>query len=147
MSYQQNEPLGRKLTIIVGLTVVGVMAFGLAVSFYRNVLFEKTLEDISKGNVQLRERIEEGYRTLEYHKSAQYKDKYAKENLGLVNANEKVLIISELQIDPILHDITIRPTEQQEAAYEELLRQMPVTEHWRLFFFHKDRIEQIKKSL
>ncbi|MBM3230965.1 hypothetical protein FJZ28_01410 [Candidatus Peregrinibacteria bacterium] len=147
MSYQQNEPIGRKLTIVVGLTVVGVMAFGFALSFYRNVLFEKTLEDISEGNQSLRKRIEEGYRELEYHKSAQYKDKYAKENLGLVHPDESVLIITQLKRDTMMEDIRIKPTEQQEAAYEELLRQMPVTEHWRLFFFHSDRIEDIKKGL
>ena len=123
------------------------MAFGLAVSFYRNVLFDKTLEDIQKQNAGLQDQIQGGYRDLDYYKSAQYKDKYAKENLGLVNTNEHALIITQKREDPVLIEMTLQPTDQQEAAYEELLRQMPFVEHWNLFLFHRDRIDDIKKGL
>lgn len=147
MAYQNTEPFSKKLTIVVGLTVVGIMAFGLAVSFYKNVLFDKTLEDIRKENAGLQDEIRGGYRDLEYFKSAQYKDKYAKENLGLVNPDEHALIIAEKQEDPVIQEMALTPTDQQEAAYEELLRQMPAFEHWNLFLFHRDRIDDIKKGL
>lgn len=147
MAYQNSEPFSKKLTIVIGLTVVGTMAFGLAVSFYRNVLFDKTLEDIKKENTGLQDRIQSGYRDLDYFKSKQYKDKYAKENLGLVNPDEHALIIAQKQEDPVIQEMALTPTEEQEAAYEELLRQMPVLEHWNLFLFHRDRIDDIKKGL
>jgi len=88
MPYRNLEPVSKQLTIVVGLTVVGFMAFGLALSYYRNVLFEQTLLNMKKQNIVLSEHIGHGYRDLEYYSSGQYKDKYAKENLGLVNPGE-----------------------------------------------------------
>lgn len=148
MAYSQLAPISKKLTIVVGLTVVGFMAFGLALSFYRNALFEQTLSDIKKQNNALRENILLGYKDLEYYRSAQYKDKYAKENLGKIKPGENVLIITD-EPETVLYDsiADLSPTEQQEAVYLELLRQMPIVEHWKLFLFHKDQIEEIKLSL
>lgn len=148
MAYQNLEPLSKQLTIVIGLTVVGFMAFGLALSFYRNLLFEQTLEGIGDQNRLLREKIELGYSDLEYYRSAQYKDKYAKENLGLIKPGENVLIITQKAEDPLLVSGTrLEPTEQQEAAYFELLRQMPVLEHWKLYLFHKEKINDLKMGL
>ena len=141
------EPVSKQLTIIVGLTVVGFMAFGLALSYYRNVLFEHTLSNIAKQNDVLRDNIAQGYRDLQYFESTQYKDKYAKENLGLVNPGEKVLIITQ-EKSPLVEeaDETYRK-ERQEAAYYELLRQMPVIEHWKLYFFQQEKVEGLKRGL
>ena len=117
MSYQHLEPLSKQLTIVIGLSVVGFMAFGLALSFYRNLLFEQTLEGISEQNEILRDQIDQGYRDLEHFKSSQYKDKYAKENLNLVRPGEKTLIITHIPEDPFaLSQPQIAPTEQQEAV-------------------------------
>ncbi len=147
MPYRDFEPISKQLTIVVGLTVVGFMAFGLALSFYRNVLFEQTLGTIVNQNGVLRRTIDGGYRDLEYYRSTQYKDKYAKENLGKLNPGESVLIITERTENPGLFPESITPTEAQEAAFEELLRQMPVLEHWRLYLFHRDRVEELKRNL
>ncbi len=148
MPYQHLEPLSKQLTIVIGLTVVGFMAFGLALSFYRNLLFEQTLENMRKQNNQLRTEIDQGYRDLEYYKSVQYKDKYAKENLNLVRPGEQMLVITENRRGTaLITENSLKPTEQQEAAYFELLRQMPVIEHWKLYLFYKERINEIKKSL
>lgn len=148
MAYQHIEPVSKQLTIVVGLTVVGFMAFGLALSFYRNVLFEQTLEDIRNRNTALRLNIAGGYKELDYYRSTQFKDKYAKENMGLVKPGEKVLIITEkerpLDLSP-LEETSFG--EEKEAAFLELLRQMPVLEHWKLFLFHPERIEEMKRAL
>ncbi|MDP7247931.1 MAG: hypothetical protein QF741_04900, partial [Candidatus Peribacteraceae bacterium] len=66
MAYKDLEPVSKQLTIAVGLTVVGFMAFGLILSYYRNVLFDQTLIDMKGQNNGLRASIEEGYRSLEY---------------------------------------------------------------------------------
>lgn len=124
------------------------MAFGFALSFYRNILFEQTLDEIGVQNDVLRERIAEGHRNLEYYQSSQYRDKYSKENLSLVRPGEKVLVITHKEKDPfILSEDSEVELEQQEAAYFELMRQMPVLEHWKLYLFHKDKIEELKMNL
>jgi len=145
---QDIEPFSKQLTIIIGLTVVGFMAFGLALSFYRNILFEKTLEDLEAQNAEIASEIGEGYGDLEYFKSDQYKDKFAKENLGRLNAGEKLIIITKPpapEPDSLIDDILDK--ERREAAFFELLRQMPVLDHWKLYLFKRDTIEELKQGL
>ncbi len=142
------QPISKQLTIVIGLTVVGFMAFGLALSFYRNILFEQTLYDIEQENERIAGAINLGYGDLEYYRSAQYKDKYAKENLGKLNPGEKLIIITP---DPNARQPFTQTgsTEQdrRDAAYFELLQQMPVIEHWQLFLFGRDRLDELKKGL
>ena len=148
MAYQNLEPFSKQLTIVIGLTVVGCMAFGLALSFYRNILFEQTLENMRVQNDELRSKIAAGYRDLEYYRSAQYKDKYAKENLNMVRPGEQALILAREEETRDLEPVeNAEPTEQQEAAYYELLRQMPVIEHWKLYLFHREKIQELRTGL
>ncbi len=148
MSHQRLAPVSKRVTIVVGLTVVGFMAFGLALSFYRNALFDQTLADIRERNQLLRARIEKGYSDLEYYQSAHDKDKHAKENLGQVQPGEKVLILTA-EPQPMPYESNDDPAlrEQREAAYLDLLRQMPVLEHWQLYLFHPERIQELQQSL
>ncbi|MBI5156103.1 hypothetical protein HZA45_02385 [Candidatus Peregrinibacteria bacterium] len=149
MPYQRDlEPVSKQLTIIIGLTVVGFMTFGLALSFYRNILFQQTLNDLEQQNEQIAAGIGQEYRDLEYVNSDQYKDKYAKENLARVNDGEKVLLIAHTPKGILTGSgETLTEREQREAAYLELLRQMPVVEHWKLYLFHRDKLEELKKGL
>lgn len=149
MPYRSDiEPISKQLTIVIGLTVVGFMAFGLALSFYRNILFENTLGELERQNRTIAQDIENGYADLEYFKSEQFRDKFAKENFGRLNAGEKALIITRsLPSSNPSDEETISDKEQREAAYFELLLQMPVLEHWKLYLFHKDKIEELKQGL
>lgn len=148
MPYQDLEPVSKQLTIVVGLTVVGFMAFGLALSFYRNVLFEGTLKHIGTQNQRLREEISQGYRDLDYFRSAQFKDKYAKEHLNRLNPGEKVLIIIAQPASPATAESRGQsPTQAEQAAYEEYLRQIPVFDHWMLYLFHREKIEELRRGL
>ncbi len=147
MPYRDLEPISKQLTIVVGLTVVGFMAFGLALSFYRNVLFQETLRGIEQQNRDLQEGIRDSQAELEYYRSAQYKDKYAKESLGRLNPGEKVLIITQITPAPGVMTEDTELTESEEAALEEQLRQIPVIEHWRLYLFERERIDDWKRSL
>lgn len=149
MPYQPDlEPISKQLTIVIGLTVVGFMAFGLALSFYRNILFEGTLRELEQQNEEIAKSIVHGYGDLEYYRSDQYKDKYAKENLGRVNPGEKVLIIAQGPRDVATGSgDTLEEKERQEAAYSEILRQMPVFEHWKLYLFRREQLEEFRKGL
>ncbi len=148
-SYARDiEPLSKQLTIIIGLTVVGFMAFGLALSFYRNVIFEQTLRDMEASNKQIAKEIEENYRDLDYYRSDQFKDKYAKENLNKLNPGEKVMIITQppaFAIAPVASGALLK--EAQEAKFLEFVRDMPVSEQWWLYFFRRDDLERMKESL
>ena len=148
MAYRDLEPISKQLTIVIGLTVVGFMAFGLALSYYRNILFDEHLLEIAQQNDDLEAHIQDEQADLDYYTSAQYKDKYAKETLGRLSPGERMLIITET---PKVVDLTpspdFTPTEQQQASYEENLRHMPVFQHWELYLFEKNRIEDLKKGM
>jgi len=147
MAYRNLEPVSKQLTIVIGLTVVGFMAFGLALSYYRNALFDQTLTNLKDENDELQDGIDQGYRDLEYYRSNQYKDKYAKENLGLVNPGEKVLIIEQPTVmQAPREEESKQQREQREATYLELLRQMPILEHWKLYFFEREKLQELKQG-
>lgn len=147
MPYRDIEPLSKQLTIVVGLTVVGFMTFGLALSFYRNVLFDQTLENLSIQNDKLRAENADSQTDLQYLQSVQYKDKYAKGNFGKINRGEKILIITDNA--PAASDGTEqKEAEQQQrgALFEQYLRQMPIIEHWKIYLFDRNRVENLEKS-
>src|SRR3989338_2286874 len=141
------EPIRKKLTMIVCLGMVALMTFSLSISFYSNVLFEETLKEIQDKNSHLVEEIEQGYQDLEHFRSEQYRDKYAKENLELVNPGERVLIIAKTEKIDSLPKSTLSLEEQQSALFEEFLRQTPVIQHWKLFLFDKQKLKQLQHSL
>lgn len=148
MAYKDLEPISKQLTIVIGLTVVGFMAFGLAFSFYRNVLFEETLQNFAAQNEKLRDDIKKTRDSLEYYKSRQFRDKYAKETLSKSAPGEKVLVLSQ---DPSMLSETLSENASEEdlkeAVYQEILNQMPVIEHWNLYFFHRDKVDELKRVL
>lgn len=147
MAYQNIEPVIRIL-ILAGLIIVGIMACTLAVSYYNDARFDRKLKNMEQRNLALQQSTQEGYRLLEYYQSHQYKDKYAKESLGLKNEGEKVLVMSDYlpENQNVLPD-TFAIETQQEARFIERVRHIPVYEHWLLYFFYPEKIEEIKKSL
>jgi hypothetical protein len=140
-----QEPLSKQLTIVIGLTVVGLMGFGFAVSFYRTVLFEETLTQMEQENRAIAERIDLGNKDLQYYQSQRFKDAFAKQNLGRVLPGEKTLLLPPKSPSDTAGAGEL--AEGQKAAFTEVIRQMPVIEHWKLYFFHKDALEQLRKEL
>ncbi|TSC79572.1 MAG: Uncharacterized protein G01um101425_503 [Candidatus Peregrinibacteria bacterium Gr01-1014_25] len=148
MPARELPPLSKQVTIIIGLTVVGFMAFGLTLSFYRNILFEQTLAHLSERNRLVAQDIETQYADLAYVRSEQFKDKFAKENLGRINPGERVLVLTEAPRPPAgSTQESVTDRERREAAYLELLRQMPVIEHWKLYLLHRDKLQELRKAL
>lgn len=142
-----TEPLRKNLTIMAGLAVVGLMAFGLALSFYQNLLFEQTLQELGSRNSALLQEIGQGYSDLDYFRSLQFKDAFAKEKLGRINPGEKALLLPHVRETPTEEHGAIAPEERQRALYEEFLRQTPVIDHWMLYLFHRAKLEHLRKGL
>lgn len=144
----QPAPVSKQATIIFGLVVVGFMAFGLAISFYRNVLFDQSLALIKEQNKQLALQIIDQKRELQYFESTQFKDKFMKENFGKINQGENVLILTDNEQTFFKDEaVSLDASAEKQAAYEQLLREMPVYQHWQLFFFHPDRVRELQDTL
>ncbi len=147
MSYKDAAPFPKQMTIVIGLCVVGLMAFGLALSYYKNVLFDQQLISMQERNAKLKAEITAGYQNFEYLKSSQYKDKYAKESIGLLNPGEKVLIFTQKPEAVQVAAVGELTEEEKQAVYEENLRNIRVLDHWRLYLFNRDKIDDLKKPL
>lgn len=142
------EPLSKQVTIVIGLTVVGFMTFGLTLSFYRNIMFERTLEQLAEENRLIAQGIDDGYQDLEYYRSRQYRDKFAKENLSRLNPGEQVIIINQAATTTHpLEEAGEARQERTDAAWQELLHQMPVKEHWYLYLFRQEKVAQLRATL
>jgi cell division protein FtsB len=145
--YKDAAPFPKQMTIVIGLCVVGLMAFGLALSYYKNILFDQQLLTMQQRNATLQQQIAEGYQRFEYLQSRQYKDKYAKESIGLLNPGEKVVIFAA-KPDPVVSQPASELSEaERQAIYEENLRNIRVLDHWRLFLFHRDQIDDLRKPI
>lgn len=135
------------MTIVVGLCVVGLMAFGLALSYYKNILFDRQLLLMQERNTRLKQQIAGGYENLQYLESEQYRDKYSKENFGLLKPGEKVLIVNRPDVPMSLNltNADLTPEEAQ-AVFEENLRSIRVIDQWKLYLFERSRIDDLKHN-
>lgn len=148
MPYNEVAPIPKQMTIVVGLCVVGLMAFGLALSYYKNILFDRQLLMMQERNVRLNQEIANGYENLQYLESAQYRDKYSKENFGLLKPGEKVLIVNRPDVlMPLSSDGADLTPEEVQAIFEENLRSIRVIDQWNMYIFHRDEIYHLKKNL
>ena len=57
MAYKNVNPFSKQITILIGLFVVGMMSFGLALSYYKNILFDRQLDIMKDQNNKLRDEI------------------------------------------------------------------------------------------
>lgn len=144
MAHQESEA-GMRLTLISGLVIVGFMAFGLAISVYRMAVFDSSVASIERQNDGIRDRINQKEQELAYYRSTQFKDKFAKENLQLVAEGEHMLIIEPTQQTNSLQEDA--PTNDTSSLLEQQLRQIPVYQHWQLYLFRPDALEEIQNSL
>jgi cell division protein FtsB len=145
-TYSDIAPIPKQMTIVMGLAVVGLMAFGLAISYYKNILFDRQLLAMQERNLRLKHEIMNGYGQLQYLQSEQYKDKYAKENFGLLKPGEKVLILNLPATQDVQSSATELTPEEKEAIFETNLRSIRVVDHWRLFLFERSQIDDLKKG-
>ena len=147
MRYSDVAPIPKQMTIVLGLCVVGLMAFGLALSYYKNILFDRQLAIMEQRNLRLKDDILGGHKQLQYLQSTQYKDKYAKENFGLLQTGEKLLVINRPTTSDSALGVTTLTPDEEEAIFEENLRNIRVIDQWKLYLFDREKIQSLRKRL
>jgi hypothetical protein len=96
-------------------------------------------------NAKLQSDIALEYAGLQYFQSDQYKDKYAKENFSLLKPGEKVFILKNPATQVSFMADSELTADDREALFEERLRTIRVIDHWRLYLFHRNDIEKLRK--
>ena len=83
-----------KMIIIAEFCLVAYLLYSLTLNVYHSYQIDKYIEQFDKENQRIS--IENAKRSedFDYYTSEQYIDKIAKQNLGLVNPSEEVIVIA-----------------------------------------------------
>src|SRR3989338_1637677 len=84
-----------KIIIIAGLILVAYMIYGLTVSIYQSYQIDQHIAGFEEKNEKLREENLKKLEDYKYYTSEAYIDKIAKQNLGLVNPGENVIVLNQ----------------------------------------------------
>lgn len=91
-----------KLIIIIEFVLVAYLIYSLTRNVYNSYQIDKYISDFEIENSQMEDENREKTQDYLYFTSEEYIDKIAKQNLGLVNPGEEVLILSPDVLDPDL---------------------------------------------
>ena len=93
-SSSQSGPSLTKVIIIAGFVLVAYMLYSLTVSIYESYQIDQHITNFEQKNDKLRDENLKQLEDFKYYTSHQYIDKIAKENFGLVNPGEEVIILT-----------------------------------------------------
>lgn len=83
-----------KFIIIIEFLLVAYLMYSLTKNVYNSYQVDKYIENFEKENLQLEKDNKQKTEDYLYFTSEEYLDKIAKQNLGLINAGEEVIILS-----------------------------------------------------
>lgn len=84
-----------KIIIIAGLVMVAYMIYSLTVSIYGSYQIDQHITNFEAKNEKIRQENLQKLDDYKYYTSEAYIDKIAKQNLGLVNPGEEVVVLTE----------------------------------------------------
>ena len=118
-----------RLVLIVGFFLVAYMLYNLTVSIYENYRIEQHIAQFETRNAELLEENQTKLADFQYYTSQEYVEKIAKQNLGLINPGEKVIIIPDEDL------IILTEAEDSAALNEEIRASWSTPKKWWKFFF------------
>ncbi len=127
----RNRSFVIQLVIVSGFLTFLYIFFALATSIYRDYQLEVNIQEFEDEISRLAELAEQKPGNVGYFQSLQYKDKYAKENLNLLNPGEKLIIIP--QEDTVVKTETIVIGQEK---YSDVLDLPTRNQWWEYFFGH-----------
>jgi len=132
----RNKPFVIQLVIVGGFLTFLYIFFALATSIYRDYQLEVNIQKFEDEIAQLAQLANQKPKDVDYFQSLQYKDKYAKENLNLLNPGEKLIIIPQ-------EDRVVRTEEIVIGQYDypHILELPNRNQWWEYFFGHTLSLE------
>jgi len=118
-----------RLVLIVGFIVLAYMLYNLTVSIYDNYQIEQHIAEFELRNSELAEENKQKLEDFQYYTSEQYIEKIAKQDLGLINPGEQIIVIPD-------EDLILLSEDEDVAAVAEQLRDgWSNPKKWWKFFF------------
>jgi len=93
----KTKSLTFQLLVLGGFIFFFYMFFALTTSIYRDYKLESEIEKFEQNIDDLATKARQKPEDVKYFASQEYKDRYAKESLNLLNPGEKLIIIPEQQ--------------------------------------------------
>lgn len=118
-----------RIILIVGFFIVAYMLYNLTVSIYDNYQIEQHIAEFERKNIELENENQKKLEDFQYYTSKEYIEKVAKQNLGLINQGEKVIIIPDEDL------IVLSEDENAMAASAEIRASWSNQKKWWKFFF------------
>ncbi len=124
-----------KLIIVVELILVIYLLNTLTVSVYRGYQIDQVIKEYDAENQRIETDNRQKLEDYEYFTSQNYIEKIAKQNLGLINPGEHVLI---LPLDATNQDVKQDGEDSKESALSEFNN----AQRWWIFFFDRNKALQ-----
>lgn len=118
-----------RLVLIIGFFVLAYMLYNLTVSIYSNYQIEKHIAEFQNRNMELADENKKKLEDFQYYTSKEYMEKIAKQNLGLINPGEKVIIIPDKDL------VIVSEQEDSTAIAEQMRASWSNPKKWWKFFF------------
>lgn len=129
--YSQNYNV-TKVIIIAGLILVAYMFYSLTLSIYKGYQIDEHISNFEGKNDKLRQENLQKLEDYKYYTSEAYIDKIAKQNLGLVNPGEEVIILT----DPETHSFP--ELEEKLMAKQRSMANWSNSKKWWHFVFDEN---------
>lgn len=121
-----------KLIIVVELILVIYLLNTLTVSVYRGYQIDKVIDEFEQDNRRIEQENRQKSEDYDYFTSPNYIEKIAKQNLGLVNPGEEVIILSNQG------EVGVKNPDVNEERDSELAG-LDNGQRWWVFFFDRNR--------
>jgi len=124
-----TRPFVIQLVIVGGFLVFLYILFAFTTSMYKDYKLDLNISDFQAEIDELAEKARQKPLNVAFYESLQYKDRYAKENLNLLNPGEHLIIIpTEERI------VKTEKIELDKTNIEALLK-LPIRHQWWEYFF------------
>jgi len=128
-TFNQTSSL-TKFIIIIEFLLVAYLLYSLTKNIYSSYQIDKYIATFEKENVQIESENRQKNDDYLYFTSEEYIDKIAKQNLGLVNPGEEVIIVS-----PEVLAQDVEQTEDADTGDYAKSSDVSNTKQWWDFFF------------
>lgn len=120
-----------KLIIVVEFILVAYLLYSLTKNVYNSYQVDKLIAQFEDENALIEEENRRKNEDYLYFTSEEYIDKIAKQNLGLINNGEEVIILSP----EVLADTTSESVEGEQGEFAGGYSNKSNTQQWWEFFF------------
>ena len=122
-----------KIVIIIEFLLVSYLLYTLTVSVYKSYQIDVHIKNFEAENARIEEENRIKSEEFDYFSSNAYMEKIAKQNLGLINPGEEVIIIPKSELDTSGGTGFVSEDDGKSASSGLSMPQV-----WWRFFFEKD---------